>query len=562
MRAPPHAVAVSLLLTLFAGLAVGSMRGESATFDETAHLAAGVSYWHRGDFRLNPEHPPLAKAWASLLLAGRADDRPDYSSTAWKSGDQWRFGFEYLNGSIESAERRDPRRRLFLGRLPMVVLGVLLGLVVYGWAREMWGPPGALIALFLFALSPTLLAHSRLVTTDVPAALGFALSLWCLWRFFRRPGPARILLLGAAFGAALLLKYSMVLLGPIFLLLMVLWAFPPGEPLDGWRRRLRLGAGALLAASLVAWALVWLAYGFRYSASPDPGYAIDWRQAGSSSGMFSLLRRAHLLPEGYLYGFAYSSLHAGRAAFLNGTIHPEGSWLFFPEAFLLKTTPALLVLLVVLGWRIVRDGRGLPVDVWFLAMPAAIYFVVAIGFRLNIGHRHLLPLYPLLLVFSGGAARFLEGPSPKRLLLAAVLASQAVSGLSAYPGYLSYFNLLAGGRGWKCLVDSNCDWGQDLPRLKEWMDAQGVAELHLAYFGTADPEATGIRYRKIYQYMEIRPGAPSSLPGPGSWVAVSVTLLQGLYVFDASSARFLRELLERHAPVARAGDSIFIYRLP
>src|SRR5262249_11735359 len=162
-------------------------------------------------------------------------------------------------------------------------------------------------------------------------------------------------------------------------------------------------------------------------------------------------------------------------------IHPQGSALYFPEAFLLKTTPSVLLLLAWVPATLARRSGGRSFDGWFLFMPAALYFAVAVGFGLNIGHRHLLPVYPLIFVASGSAPPSAPG-STRNPLLPVLLCGQAASALSAYPGSLSYFNLTAGGSDGACkrLVDSNVDWGQDLGRLKAWMDAEAVPDIHLA----------------------------------------------------------------------------------
>lgn len=152
---------VALFLSVFLVAGTFSLQGDAATYDETAHLPAGFTYLDRGDFRLNPEHPPLAKAWAALPLwiAGLPD--PDYASKAWTESNQWVFGFELLNGPREEATRRDPRRLLVPARLMMLLAGAGLALLCYFWARSLWGPRGGWISLAAFALSPTMLAHSR-----------------------------------------------------------------------------------------------------------------------------------------------------------------------------------------------------------------------------------------------------------------------------------------------------------------------------------------------------------------------------------------------------------------
>jgi hypothetical protein len=659
----PHRAVVPLLLVVFVVSGALSLRGDSVVFDETAHLPAGYTYLDRGDFRLNPEHPPLPKMWCALPLWLDGRVRADYGSTAWNGrpiadgttmrtrADQWTFGFELINGPLRARERRDPAQVLVPARLMMLLWGVALGLIVFGWAREMWGSNGGLLALFFYCLSPTMLAHSRLVTTDLPVALAFASVLWCLWRFMQQPDWLRGALVGLALAFALLVKFSSLLLVPIVGLLLVLWAGWPGLFPDERRARRNLTVYVLLGALVLGYAGVWAGYGFRYLASPDPTYQLDWetidldRDGEVWAGVTRVLE-AKLLPQAYVYGLAYFLGGAARRlAYLNGEESIVGWRHYFPEAFLLKTPPALLVALVlVLGLGLWRS-RGRSFDGWYLALPVLVYFGISVFGNLNIGHRHLAPIYPLLFVGIAGLPALLRPRSTdepwqeesddaqrarqrwdrlRPVVLAGLLGGYALSFALATPGYLSYFNVLAGGAsgGWRYLLDSNIDWGQDLARLPAVMRRAGIERVHLAYFGTADPKAYDFDYVKTLVVNDFRPGERTGVrPASGEYLAISLNLLQGLYyprdtVFARTVSRaglvpwermeewgalrdrlsregkrhppltqwlvaeglltpeqvrdveagmlsgWLRRLRESTAPVAKAGDSIWIYRVP
>lgn len=179
-----------------------------------------------------------------------------------------------------------------------------------------------------------------------------------------------------------------------------------------------------------------------------------------------------------------------------------------------------------------RRSRGRSFDGWSIALVPLLFTAFAIGARFNIGHRHIAPVYPFLCVAAGPAAAWIEARDRRRLAVLVLLTGCAISFVLATPGYLSYFNVLGGGArgGWRHLVDSNIDWGQDLSRLKRWMDAHGANEVDLAYFGTADPLAYGIRSRKVFAFLDFRPGEPALLPEKGRLLAASVSVLQGLFV--------------------------------
>lgn len=525
-------VVVPILLALFVVAGWLSLRGDSATSDETPHVAAGISYLERRDFRMNPEHPPLVKAWAALGPWAMGRGRLDYAGPAWASGDQWVLGFEALNGPLADPARRDPRGVLLPARAMILLLGVLLGLVVWAWSRRMWGDSGALVSLFLFSLSPTMLAHARLVTTDLAAAFGFTLAAWTFREALAAPGAWRIVAAGAAAAAALLFKFSAVLLAPILVLVAGAWV-ALGE--DGTRTsRLRAAARALVGVGLVAWIGVWAGYGFRFAACA-PGHELPWAMRESIPGGMSPIvlwaRDARVLPEAWLFGLGAAMQDEIRLAYFHGEISELGFRWYFPAAFLLKTPPALLALSLwaVLGGAALWRRRRL--DAIVLSGTFLIYAAVAVTSRLNLGHRHLAPLEPLLFV-ACGAIPALAAVRWKRWAAGVLFAGYVGSWAAAAPGYLSYFNLFAGGKrgGERWLLDSNLDWGQDLGRLAEWMRREGVGDIALAYFGTADPKAYGIRYRKVFAYADFRRDEPVVRPGPGELVAVSVNFLHGLYL--------------------------------
>lgn len=533
-----HKIIASVLLLIFALAALISLRQESVIFDETAHIPAGLTYLQKNDLRLNAEHPPLVKAVSAIPAWLAGGERPDYGSGSWRRGDQWTFGYELLYGRLGNPVRSDPGRLVVPARSMMVLFGLALGLVVWRWAREMYGEPGGILALALYAVSPTMLAHTRLVTTDLPAALGYTLTLWLFFRYTHRPSGGRAALAGAALGFALITKYSTVLLPPILILLLLVWRFLPHEDREppGWKTL--AGHGTL--AVLIAWGVLWAGYGFRYGAVPGDGFSLPWDaimvQEFGGRDLISWLNRHRLLPEGYLYGLAYALGGASRRlSYFNGELAVTGRAAFFPVAFLLKTPPAMIALLL---WAMVagfRRDRWWSWNGWFLALPAMFYLVVAVTGNLNIGHRHLAPLYPLMFVFTGSLGTLWTrrtGTPLARRVLAALIALAAVSSFLAAPRYLSYFNLMAGGGrgGQRYFVDSSLDWGQGLTRLRAWMEDERVDRVYLAYFGTADPRAYGIDYRKVVMVHDFRPDDATVRPASGDWFAVSKTLLQGAYL--------------------------------
>ncbi len=267
---------VALAVALQAGLAVHAMRGSSATFDEGTHLPAGYTHLVLGDHRLNPEQPPLVKLLAAMpLLAVRPQVRTD--DRAWTEARQWEFGRRFLY------RWNDADRLLFLGRLPVVALASCLLVAVFLEARRRFGAGAAAAALGLAALSPDVLAHGALVTTDLGFALFFFLAVAAFVRVLEKATPGRLAAAGLATGAAFATKFSAPILVPVLIVLGLLGLRErepvetalsgPARPVTGAGARLRHAAGLLAAVGLLALAVVWASYGFRHALSPDPGGA-------------------------------------------------------------------------------------------------------------------------------------------------------------------------------------------------------------------------------------------------------------------------------------------------
>jgi hypothetical protein len=319
---------------------------------------------------------------------------------------------------------------------------------------------------------------------------------------------------------------------------------------------------ALVLACVLAGSagVVWAAYGFRFPMSDDPAVmaSYGWDRVHAEVPVLEplvlLAREYRLLPESYLYGFLRFLKHSeARSAFLMGEHSATGWWYFFLVTFAIKTPIPLVVLLAITlaRWR----GR---VD-WntsvFLWTPVIVYLVLTLSRNLNIGHRHLLPIYPFLFVAAGRAAPLLARP-----LLAALAGWYLASAAFIYPHHLAYFNELVGGprQGYRYLVDSSLDWGQDLKTLKAWMASHGVAHIKLSYFGTGDPAYYGIPCDLLPGYMAPEPATVIREVRPGDLLAISATNLQEVYVDE--DVKPLMRHLRTLTPLDTAGYSILIYR--
>jgi hypothetical protein len=568
-------LAVALAALVYVGVALSASRTKSSTFDEPIHLPPGYVSLTLGDHRMNPDHPPLVRRLSALPLLF-LDVRWDRDDFAWKVGRPWEFGKRFLY------RWNDAERLLFWGRLPILALGVCLLAAVFVFTRRHYGEPAALLALFLGALNPDLLAHGTIVSTDLGIALFTFLAVLAFARVVERVSPMRVIGAGLALGAALSTKFSGVGLLPMLGLPALLVALDSrplvvagvggDRQLDTRSRKLAALALAFVALGLAALLTVWAAYGFHSPLAVDPEAntrLFDWRtvelQPPALQALAAGLRRSGLLPEAWVWGFLHFLVHSeSRPAFLFGHYSETGWWYYFPATFVLKTPLPLLVLFAVGLATARRTAADRRVE-WLLLLPLVVFLALSMTRRINIGHRHLLPAYPFVLVVAGRVASLAFGPRARRPwrggAVGLLCLAQALATAGAFPHYLAYFNELAGGskNGWRHLVDSNLDWGQELKGLREWMAGHGVARVKLAYFGTADVSYYGVAADRLPGYQPPPPAATVHEVRPGDLVAVSATLLQGVYV-DEPSMRTLMERLRARRPAAVVGHSLFVYR--
>lgn len=519
-----------------AALQVASIRLESQTFDEGVHLAAGYRYWRTGDFSLNAEHPPLQKllSAAPLLVL-----RPPLPADPKLLFDQSEYARAFLyRGPV------DADRMLFLGRLPVILLSIMLGIAVAWTARRYFGAMAALPAVWLCALDPNLIAHGRYITTDMASALFFFLAVVLWVNTAMAPSPRRAAWAGLALGLALASKFSMLLLLPLLPALFLLhWLC---ERTTGWRFAL-LTAGVLFALLLVA---VFYA--------PESWRVLRGRPIHVGPETF---RGITLPAHTYLTGLRTVLEHnsGGHPAFLLGSVSETGWWYYFPVVFLLKSPVALLLLVALAAgiglWKfpaLFRDPRAGFLWAALTLAPLA-YFGVTLTSRINLGVRHLLPIYPFLYILGIAAvARVL--PARRFLILAALLAAAQLAETAAvYPEYLAFFNTPAGGpkAGPRYLLDSNLDWGQDLKKLKAYIEEKSPGTVCLEYFGYADAPYYGIRAEYLPKTWDKDDRERVDCIG-----AISVTLLHDLYIRPGSYA-WLRE----RAPIGAVGSSIYLYDL-
>ena len=525
----------------------------AATVDEGVHIAAGIGIYQDGVYAVDLEHPPLARFALGLF--------PYLSGGRVLPGEAKEVQAEYV---LEKAG--DYWRTLTLGRIGNLVFLVVLVVYVFQWSALLFGRAAGLAAAFLVASSPTLIAHSALATIDLSMTATLVAASYHAYRWFDQPTIFRALLTGLASGLALLAKFSAFgFLPPIligFFLLSWLRHRKAGQgwSMLVWRNLFAQVALFCAAALLVVWTCWQICPAPPSFPIRDHYLIVDQFLAPGSllnRAVNQLIVWARESMSGSIDGFWIAANHAYRghpAQFLFGEIRLDrGWWYYFPVAFALKSTlPFLTLIALAAGTMILRGLEPLRSGSLYPGVAAAAVLSVGIYSDLNIGVRHVLPMYPFLAIAASSLFARPDGSfsRSRRVVRAAglLLALHGTASLAAHPDHLAYFNEIGRGREHRLLSDSNLDWGQDLGRLSQYLQSHGIGEVYVDCFGRTSPEAVGVR------------GARTLSPSdrPLGWVAVSLSKLQGVWP-PAAESRY--SWLLQYEPRAKIGKTIWLYYL-
>ncbi len=528
---------VALLFGLFALQVLLTSLQTSPAYDEVSLLPAGYVFLKTGQWEnLFPHHPPLIGALSALPLLAlnpRLDLTDPY--LARNPTNPWNVGLNFLRLN------NDDDRLFFWGRLPILLLALLLGYFVYRWASELYGGNAGLMALLLYAFCPTIVAFSGFASLDIGFSFFFTLSLYCLWRFMTEGTWHNLLWTGLLLGCAFASRTTAVILPPLFvaLVLLAVWWFPGRKQAEVWtpvraaavsfplavpaaRTRLLLSLAALASIFGLAVGVLYTIYLF----PADPLFYVR-----------AVLLASHLRPADY-------------PNYLMGQFRQGGWWwYYFPLAYAIKTPIPMLLLIPLALWHWRKHGTGWFHEV-FLLLPAASFFLLVSALAYPIGVRYLLPAYPLLFIFVSRTAplftRSRVGVAAGVILAAWYLSTP----VRFHPDYLAYFNEFVGGpkHGIEYLDDSNIEWGQHLKRLKRYLDEHKFDRVKLAYFTTGRPEYYGIRAERMPLPDLAR------TPEPGIYII-------GAYDLVRARAYYGVEWLKRYEVIDRIGYSIYVFRV-
>jgi len=551
VKAPSFYLAACALSCLTLLVLLTSSWNSSPCYDEPEHVTAGYTQVQRGEFWMNPYHPPLAKELSGMAL----------SLVAWN--DPWdHWGQRYKEACIDDLFYRqgnDPQLLIRIARAPLILTSALFVLFFTLALRPQIGPSAALLAGLMLALCPTFLAHGPLVTTDAPAtALMFvATALFYAWA--RYPDRRHTLALGLWTGMAWLVKFSALIL-PVFYLLYL------GLQRAGRKHWRSLGQALLLAGALV---------GLVYAATPVPQDHQSWYNQRTLKNrqhpLVRLIRASEAIPglrhySWYLTGLVSQSRHLTRGhdqpAYVKRTFYQGGRWDFFPTLLASKEpVPWILLVGTALMMTPLWLRRAGP-EVRGYLLFSMLFLGVALIARLNLGIRHLLPMYPSLFALTAWFwASYLPGVGWKTFSLYTVsLASvgTATSLALAHPGYLAYFNEAVGGKelGAEIALDSNFDWGIDLYRLALYVEEENIPTIYLYYYGRNHPRAYLKDCYILFPRVPLQPGELLAISA-GLYLRCELAVEGKIAPPDDMDLETLRWILSRPRKL-RIGDTLWI----
>jgi len=525
---------VAILLALFTLQVIFTSRQMSPAFDEVALLPVGYVFLMTGQWELVREHPPLIFALSALPLLA-LKPRLDRTDPTWV-----RYGMNIWRAGSGFLMANDMDRLLLWARLPTLLLSILLGYFVYRWAAELYGGNAGVMALALYAFSPITITNSGFASYDLGLSCFFTLSLYWLWRFVTGGTWHNLLWTGLFLGCALASKTPAVVLPPIFVVLMLLavWHVPrrqgaeTANPAIAGSLSFPLGAGARrdrVRLSLAALAMIFLiAFGVLYTVYAFPEDPLFYVKA--------VLLAPNLHPRNYPW-------------YLMGQFRVEGWWYYFLVAFAIKTPIPTLVLVALAIWHWRKQG-GNSVPEAFLLLPSLALFTLISALADALGIRYLLPIYPLLFIFASRVAP-LFSRWPVGVVTGLVLAAWYTSiPIRNHPDYMAYFNEFIGGpkHGIEYLDDSNIDWGQNLKRLKRYLDARKFDKVKLLYVGEVRPEYYGIRAEPM-QWADL-----ARKPEPGIYILSTHPLIR-------ARAYFRTDWLKQYELLDVVGYSFYVFRV-
>jgi hypothetical protein len=574
------------ILSIFFVTSFSLIHSESVTSDEQAHIPAAYGYVMQGDFTLNPEHPPLAKLIAGIGFIGSHYNFPTrlMHERTNLSDLQWRVGNVFLYHSGNS-----PDSILFRSRLPILVASIIGLFICYVLFAGMSSKKVAFLTLFFTALSPTVIAHGHLVTTDVLVMLTSTIAILCFIRFLQRSSVMTGTIAGISLAVAELSKFSAVLLLLFYIIAAILFYYAR-NPKPTWQQTIKLTIRTIVPVYLLTAIIIYAVYLLQVihvSPAIQDAWIVDATTTSPHQATQTLLKINSYSPASplirYFFGFSSSFLRvtASHNANLLGRNYSTGTVLYFPIVGLLKApSPLIAIWILMVGFTLkslklvhfsgqnigrvfLRAIRDYPVPT-LGAMFAILYFTVACLGTLDIGVRHILPLFTWVAFLSSlwivsilQKVHYETMPIGK-VLVAGFVGLYALVPIFIFPNYIPYTTEIAGGApaAYRYYNDSNVEWGQPFKYLAIYIKQHpAMAPLYTDwnYFEAKNYYVCGfVDHCSRWHFIN-----DNQRPSNGSYFVVSEMQLTSDWAYPGGPLAYLKH----KKPVAKVGDSIYIYHM-
>ena len=495
-------------LIFFAMICYFSQNEKSVTVDEFSHFPSGIYNLLTLDWRMDHESPPLIKclpAITSIITQPKIDPK-----LFKREPNPWSMGYHFMYNN--QADYQDIFR---YGRCVIILVGCILGWFIYRFGTQLYGQAVGLLALFLYVLNPNIIAHAGLTTIDIGASCFIFISIYYYWKFLKKKDLPAAILSGVFLGFAQLSKFTALLLYPIFIIIIFIIAvkrvFLKNLNSSNHNKHVLL-KDIVYILTIILVSLLVINAGYIFSGT--------FTQIGDYHFISGPLNKISSwigdtiplpLPYDYISGFdSQLAISAGNNPFyisyLMGEHSLNGWWYYYIIAFIVKNPLAFLLILLMAIVTSIKKGSLKIEDNLCIWTPVIIFFLhFSLFTHIPIGIRFLLPVFPLLCLAAGSTLTldFFKNKIGK-IAVSLLAICYLIPAITMYPNYLSYFNIIAGGsdNGHRWLIDSNLDWGQDLPGLKKYMEENGIDKIKLGYFGRVNPELYGIKYTLPKKHLE------------------------------------------------------------
>ena len=558
-----------LLLHLF--LSTTSVYDNSLNWDERCDAGLGKYLLKTGNFQIDGAkyHPVFSYYLNSIFLFFM--EFPDY---IWSLDSCWDIG-----NNIVFNSGYDSQQIVFFIRLPFILLSLLLAFYVYKWAKELYGIKAGLFALFIYSLSPSILAISGRALTDFPVACFIFISLYYYWKFTKNKTTKNLVLTGIFTGLALISKITAIYLFPIYLILAF---FNTGK------EKLARRAMAFFIIFLIAFLVIFTAYGFRVQTIAstlqehykERAYQEIDKQFGSNSiigdTILFVFEKVPLPASNYISAvgtMAHYSTSGFRGFLLGKLKEPEQKWwYYFIIVFIVKTPIPTLIFLFLSAIFFRKIKKENAIDELLLIIPIIFLFVAFMLNRVSYDLRHILPIYPLIFVFISKVINLkFKNQKLWNVSFIFLLLWYIASTISVYPHYTAYFNeFVLPENGYKVLSGSNIDAGQELIRLKYFMEKNGIYKINFSFHGGVNPRNYGIEYDSMpttcfapvnENYEPFAANCKKDFIEDCSKrtgiLAISVTNLQNRFLKNTTCYDWLKN----YEPIEKVGYSVFVYNI-